>query len=52
MFMTPNGKEIPSRLLRPTAITRDNLHLVLEADWITHGVLCAGVPIGEVAACD
>jgi D-xylose transport system substrate-binding protein len=52
LFISPNGKEIPSRLLRPTAITRDNLHLVLEADWITHGVLCAGVPRGEVAACD
>ena len=51
-YAAPSGNAIPSRLLEPIAITRDNLHLVLDRDWVAQDVLCEGVPSGQVTACD
>jgi D-xylose transport system substrate-binding protein len=51
MFTTPGGKEVHSILLTPIPITRDNLNVVLEADWITKDVLCQGVAPGTVDVC-
>lgn len=38
--------------LEPTTITKDNLHLMLEAGWIETEALCRGVEPGRVAVCD
>jgi D-xylose transport system substrate-binding protein len=39
----PRGTVVNAVLLRPIPITRDNLHIVLEAGWITKEALCQGV---------
>ena len=38
-------------LLTPTAITKDNLNLVIDAGWISKDAACKGVPAGTVPAC-
>lgn len=48
----PNGVDMTSLLLAPVPINRDNLDVVIDAGWVTKEVVCAGVPAGEVAACD
>ncbi len=37
--------------LKPVAITRDNLNVVIDAGWISKGEVCKGVPAGRVALC-
>ncbi|CLR44921.1 Uncharacterised protein [Mycobacterium tuberculosis] len=41
-----------SVFLKPLAITRDNLNLVIDAGWISKAEACQGVKAGSVAACD
>ncbi|MCW5695601.1 MAG: D-xylose ABC transporter substrate-binding protein [Bauldia sp.] len=48
----PRGESMTSVLLAPVPITRDNLDIVIDAGWVTQAVVCAGVPAGQVAACD
>ncbi len=50
-YKTPSGKTVRSILLKPVAVTRDNLGDVVEAGWITQDKLCAGVTAGTVPAC-
>ncbi len=40
----PRGIEVPSILLDPVAITRENLSVVLDAEWITREALCVDMP--------
>lgn len=42
-YTTPSGQMQQAILLEPIGITRDNLNLVLDANWITRDVLCQGV---------
>ena len=50
-FKTPGGIDVTSILLKPQAITQDNLNVVLDAGWIQKADLCQGVAAGKVAAC-
>ena len=50
-FDSPGGNSMTSILLTPIAITRDNLDVVLDADWITVEALCQGVAAGTVEVC-
>lgn len=50
-FVTESGKEQPSVLLKPIAITRDNLNEVVDANWISKKELCDGVTKDVPAAC-
>ena len=48
----PNGVEMTSIFLTPTAITRDNLDVVIDAGWIDQETVCAGVSGDDApAAC-
>lgn len=46
-----NGVDMNSILLEPIPITQDNLQLMLDADWLSQEVLCAGVDAGSVDVC-
>jgi len=48
---TAGGLDSYSLLLNPVPITKDNLQVVLDANWITKDVLCKGVTAGSVAGC-
>jgi len=50
-FTTPGGVDVTSILLKPIAVTKDNLNVVLDAGWIDKATLCQGVDAGAVAAC-
>jgi len=50
-FDTPKGNSVSSILLKPEAITRDNLKDVIDAGWIAADALCRGVKAGSVTAC-
>ena len=50
-FTTPGKNTVSSILLKPTAITKDNLNVVIDAGWITKETLCQGVPAGKAPAC-
>ncbi len=50
-FDSPGGNSMTSILLDPIPITRDNLHLVVEAEWISTDQLCQGVEAGTVEVC-
>jgi D-xylose transport system substrate-binding protein len=50
-FDSPGGNSMTSILLRPIAITSDNLDVVVDAGWISEEELCQGVESGSVAAC-
>ena len=50
-FVTESGKEQPAVLLKPIAITRDNLNEVVDANWISKKELCDGVTKDVPAAC-
>jgi D-xylose transport system substrate-binding protein len=50
-FNSPGGNAMTSILLAPIPITRENLDVVLDAEWITKDALCQGVETGAVAAC-
>jgi D-xylose transport system substrate-binding protein len=51
-FTTPGGNHVTSVVLKPVAITKNNLGRVLDAGWIDKATLCQGVPRGSVASCD
>jgi D-xylose transport system substrate-binding protein len=48
----PKGVEMNSFFLKPVAITKDNLNVVIDAGWVTKDVVCQGVTAGSVAACN
>ncbi len=50
-FKTESGKDQPAILLKPIAITRDNLNEVIDAKWIDKKDLCQGVSANPPAAC-
>ncbi|GGA90026.1 D-xylose ABC transporter substrate-binding protein [Brucella endophytica] len=45
------GVEMNSILLKPVAITKDNLGTIIDAGWATKDQVCQGVKAGSVAAC-
>lgn len=47
----PKGLELTSLLLKPVPVTRENLNVVIEADWIERETLCRGVSENPPAAC-
>lgn len=50
-FKTPGGNTVNSLLLKPIAITKGNLDVVVKAGWITKDELCQGVKKDAPAAC-
>jgi D-xylose transport system substrate-binding protein len=50
-FASPGGNSLDSILLTPQAITKDNLQIVLDAQWIDKSTLCRDVAIGSVNGC-
>jgi D-xylose transport system substrate-binding protein len=50
-WRSPGGSELDSVFLRPVAITRENLNVVIEANWITRERVCRGVTQNPPAAC-
>ena len=51
MFDSPGGNQMVSYLLTPIPITKDNLQVVIDANWITVAILCQGVAAGTVNVC-
>ncbi len=52
LFSSPGHNQIPSFLLTPQAITKENLNLVIDSGWATKDDVCAGVdPSKAPAAC-
>jgi D-xylose transport system substrate-binding protein len=47
----PHGMAVNAILLRPIAITRDNLRLVIDAGWVSRATVCRGVGENPPAAC-
>lgn len=45
------GVEVTSILLTPTAITKDNIDVVINAGWIDKATACKGVKAGAVKGC-
>jgi D-xylose transport system substrate-binding protein len=50
-YETPGGNTVSAILLKPIPIDKDNLQVVLDANWIDQATLCQGVPAGSVTAC-
>jgi D-xylose transport system substrate-binding protein len=50
-FTTESGLDQPALLLDPVAVTRDNLQVVVDANWIPKEELCLGVTSNPPAAC-
>ncbi|MBW9069064.1 D-xylose ABC transporter substrate-binding protein [Agrobacterium pusense] len=48
----PKKVTMQSVFLKPIAITKDNLNVVIEAGWIKKETACQGVKAGSVKACD
>ena len=48
---TTGGLDSYAKLLNPIPITKDNLQVVLDANWITKDDLCKDVEAGSVAGC-
>ncbi len=48
---TVGGIDSTAVLLKPVPITKDNLQVVLEANWLTEAELCKDVPAGTVTGC-
>jgi len=46
----PNKVEMDAIFLKPVAITKDNLNVVIDAGWVKKDVVCQGVK-ADVAAC-
>ncbi|HMT93248.1 D-xylose ABC transporter substrate-binding protein [uncultured Thiothrix sp.] len=46
----PNKVEMSAIFLKPVAVTKDNLNLVIDAGWVKKDVVCQGVK-GDLAAC-
>jgi D-xylose transport system substrate-binding protein len=47
----PKGVPMQSIFLKPVAITKDNLNVVIDAGWISKAEACQGVKAGTVKAC-
>jgi D-xylose transport system substrate-binding protein len=47
----PKKVEMNSLFLKPVAITKDNLNVVIDAGWISKAEVCQGVPAGKVSVC-
>ena len=47
----PKKQKMTARLLKPVAITKDNLSVVIDAGWITKEAVCQGVKAGSVSVC-
>jgi D-xylose transport system substrate-binding protein len=50
-FKSPGGNSLNSVLIKPAAITKDNLQVVLDAKWIDKATLCKDVKAGSVTGC-
>ena len=50
-YETPSGATQAALLLEPIKVTRDNLNLVIDANWIDKESLCQGVTENAPAAC-
>jgi len=50
-FTTPGGNKVNSIFIKPQAITKDNLQVVLDAKWIDKATLCKDVTAGSVQGC-
>jgi D-xylose transport system substrate-binding protein len=48
----PNGVEMNAVFLAPLPITRDNLDVIIDAEWVSKDVVCQGVQSGATPACD
>jgi len=48
----PNGVEMNAVFLAPLPITRDNLDVIIDAEWVAKDVVCQGVQSGTTPACD
>nr|WP_230530066.1 D-xylose ABC transporter substrate-binding protein [Microvirga roseola] len=48
----PKKQNMTALFLRPVAITKDNLNVVIDAGWASKDVVCQGVEKGTVKACD
>ncbi|MFC5757276.1 D-xylose ABC transporter substrate-binding protein [Rhizobium sp. GCM10022189] len=48
----PKKVKMESIFLKPQAITKDNLNVVIDAGWISKAEACQGVKAGTVKACD
>ncbi|MEI5678630.1 MULTISPECIES: D-xylose ABC transporter substrate-binding protein [unclassified Mesorhizobium] len=48
----PNKVEMTSVFLKPVAVTKDNLNVVIDAGWVSKDVVCQGVKAGSVPACN
>ena len=49
-FTTPGGNTVTANLLKPTPITKDNLQVVLDANWLTKEQLCKDVAAATAPA--
>ena len=47
----PKKQKMTAQLLKPVAITKDNLSVVIAAGWITKEAVCQGVKAGSVSVC-
>ncbi len=47
----PKKVVMEARLLKPLAITKDNLDVVIKAGWVSKDIVCQGVKPGTVKAC-
>ncbi len=47
----PKKQKMTAILLKPVAITKDNLNVVIDAGWISKDAVCQGVKPGSVAVC-
>ncbi len=43
----PNKAQMSAIFLKPVAVTRDNLNVVIEAGWAPKAAVCQGVPAGR-----
>lgn len=48
----PSKAKMTAIFLKPVAVTRDNLEVVIEAGWAPKSAVCQGVPAGKVRACN
>ena len=48
----PKGMTMDAILLAPVPITQDNLHVVIDAKWVTKDVVCQGVSSNPPKACE
>jgi D-xylose transport system substrate-binding protein len=50
-FDSPEGNKLTSILLKPEAVTKDNLNVPIDAGWTTKENVCKGVQAGSVPVC-